>query len=331
MGHDLIWSSVSWNNRREEDSIDGIRIIREQSNIIAHLMVPMILRFISPDVIVDDMGHAVPWGSENFTKAPGTVMFYHLHRRSLPGQVSLPLRFLISGTEAAYPLIYRRWTFVTDSNQASTDLKNLGIGSDRIFEIPLGVDERWHLNNQKTEFPSLVYFGGMRDYKRPWESLYVLRDVLKHYKNSMLYVIGSGPAETRVQETATKLKISDSVRMMGRVSDEALRQIVSSCWINIHSSVTEGFGLSILEASAAGTPTIAYNVPGVSETVVNYRNGILVPNGDRHLLSEAAFRILNSYPGTWVSSSREIAQTFTWNRTAEMWEKHLQDVAYGKK
>ncbi|CAC11850.1 hypothetical protein [Thermoplasma acidophilum] len=63
--------------------------------------------------------------------------------------------------------------------------------------------------------------------------------------------------------------------------------------MNVHTSVTEGWGLSTLEASAAGTPTVSYDVLGVSDAIEDGINGIKVKNDDRKGPSDAAFQILN--------------------------------------
>lgn len=80
----------------------------------------------------------------------------------------------------------------------------------------------------------------------------------------------------------------DRITFTGRVTDEVLASPVSESWLNIHTSVTEGWGYSLIEASAAGTPTVAYSGLGVNDTVEDGINGIKVKNGDRKALSDAA-------------------------------------------
>ena len=91
------------------------------------------------------------------------------------------------------------------------------------------------------------------------------------------------------------------------------------------SSVTEGWGISIIEASSAGTPTVAFKVPGVSDSVENGLNGITVENGNRQSLTEAALEILRN-PEKWWSSSVEVAKKYSWDKTAELWEKLIKEI-----
>ena len=165
----------------------------------------------------------------------------------------------------------------------------------------------------------------MRKYKRPLEVLYLLKILIEKLNNLKLFIIGKGPEESSMKQLTYELKLQNYVEFKGRVSSKELSVIVSSSWLNIHTSVTEGWGLSILEASAAGTPTVAYDVPGVRDSVENGQNGIKVKDGDRKALADAAFSILNN-PNRWWSSSVKVAQKYSWDKTAQLWDKLITEI-----
>ncbi|MDS0256822.1 glycosyltransferase family 4 protein [Thermoplasmatales archaeon AK] len=121
------------------------------------------------------------------------------------------------------------------------------------------------------------------------------------------------------------MNLQDNVTFTGRISDKEVAEIVSSSWLNIHTSLTEGWGISIIEAAAAGTPTVAFRVPGVSESVENGYNGITVPDGNRMALVNAALQILHD-PQRWWLSSPEVAKKYSWDKTAELWDKLLIEI-----
>ena len=56
-----------------------------------------------------------------------------------------------------------------------------------------------------------------------------------------------------------------------------------------------------------------------------YGNGILVQNGDRNALANAALAILKD-PKKWWFSSTEVAKKYSWDRTAELWENLISEV-----
>ncbi len=327
-GNELKWFSVKADSLPSSEIYSGIRVIRLPTNVSAHILVPTILKRQDYDVVVDDMGHAVPWGSENFYKTKGTVFFHHLHRRSLKGQVSPLFRFLISGVETLYPFIYRNWTFVTESNSSLDDLVSMGIKREKIVKILPGLNQDNFWEFDKTEHPSIVYFGGLRDYKRPWEIVLILKDLLKVRRDIHLYLVGTGPALEKVKQISRKNRITENITFTGRLSEMDLKKVVGRAWVNIHSSVTEGFGFSIIEASALGTPTVAYDVPGVNEAVENGKNGILCSDGDREEMLQAIFKIIDGSANEWTANSIQTVRKYSWDETARRWENHLYGLCH---
>ena len=119
-----------------------------------------------------------------------------------------------------------------------------------------------------------------------------------------------------------------SVKILGKVSDAERVDILSSSWVNVHTSITEGWGYSIMEASASGVPTVAYQVPGVVDAISPGVNGELVESGNVKALANAILANLDS-PLSMVESSRKYAELFSWDRAAENWAKHLKNTAEG--
>jgi len=107
----------------------------------------------------------------------------------------------------------------------------------------------------------------------------------------LLRVVGDGPELSHVQEYAKKLGIEKKIDFMGSRNDVPV--ILASSDIFILSSDWEGFPISIIEAMRAGLPIIASNVGGISEAVIENRNGYMVPRGDAELLSRAIRLLLS--------------------------------------
>ncbi len=321
-GHQIIILTGGWKGRKSVESLHGIEIHRFGKKFAPHFAAPVFLLKYHYDLVVNDLGHAVPWIVSTIMNKHNVVFFRHLHARSLPGQVSSLLAKVITAIEKCYFIIYHNTVFVTESTTSKNDLLKMGIKEEKIIMNPPGVNLNLFHRAAKTQNPSLVYFGGMREYKRPQESLFLLKDLLERIKPIYLFIIGSGPEEPNLRKLASELNLQNYAIFKGRVSDTELSNIVASSWLNVHTSVTEGWGLTILEASATGTPTVAYDVPGVRDTVENGLNGIKVRDGDRKGLSDAAFLILSD-PEKWWSSSIEVAKKYSWDKTSELWEKLL--------
>lgn len=324
-GHTVILIAASWKGCKSIENYQGIEIHRIGKNFGPHLALPVLLLRHNFDLIVNDLGHAVPWFFSTILNKHNIVFFRHLHARSLNGQVNPIIARFITAIEKCYFILYHDSVFITESNTSRDDLQKLGINEEKIIMNPPGVDRTLFHPIPKLKYPTLVYFGGMRKYKRPQEVLYLLKTLNGKLSNLKLFIIGKGPEESSMKQLTYELKLQNYVEFKGRVSSKELSVIVSSSWLNIHTSVTEGWGLSILEASAAGTPTVAYDVPGVRDSVENGQNGIKVKDGDRKALADAAFSILNN-PNRWWSSSVKVAQKYSWDKTAQLWDKLITEI-----
>ena len=324
-GNKIILLTGGWKNCKTIEHLNGIEIHRHGKNIGPHILAPVFLLKYHFDLVVNDLGHAIPWFSPSILNKYSIVFFHHLHARSLPGQVKPILAKFITAIERCYFILYHDTVFVTESTTSKNDLLSLGIKKDKIKMIPPGVDHNLFHPAAKYKYPSLVYFGGMRKYKRPQEILYLLNNLLEKLNDLKLFIIGTGPEEQSMKELTKECNIQNSVEFKGRISNEELSNIVASSWLNVHTSVTEGWGFSIMEASSAGTPTVAYDVPGIRDAVDDGQNGVKVEYGNREALTDAALSILTD-PERWWSSSVKVAQKYSWDKTSELWLKLFKEV-----
>ncbi len=113
-----------------------------------------------------------------------------------------------------------------------------------------------------------------------------------------------------------------NIDFVGRVNYETLAKLIRESWVNLHFSVTEGWGYSILESSASGTPTVAFKVPGVVDTIKEGYNGYLL-NDINDFKDKILYIIKNEE--MFSENSRKFAENFSWDRTSEMWYKMLDN------
>ena len=324
-GHKIILLTGGWKGCKSIENFQGIEIHRFGENLAPHLLAPFFLLKYHFDLVVNDLGHAVPWFSSTILNKHNIAFFRHLHARSLPGQVKPIIAKFITAIEKCYFILYHDTIFVTESSTSKSDLIKLGISDNKIVMNSPGVDSNLFKPVAKTQFSTIVYFGGMRRYKRPQVSILLLKRIIDRFGDIRLIIIGSGPEEGTLKKLSTKLGLQESISFKGRVSTEELSGIVASSWLNVHTSITEGWGYSILEASAAGTPTVAYEVPGVRDAIVNGINGIKVDDGNLDALTDAALSILRN-PEKWWSSSVRMAKKYSWDKTAELWDNLFDRV-----
>jgi glycosyltransferase involved in cell wall biosynthesis len=105
--------------------------------------------------------------------------------------------------------------------------------------------------------------------------------------NLPLIVAGEGPEEVKLKRMS-----GPSVRFVGRVSDDDLRELMRSCRALIFPGV-EDFGLVPVEAMACGAPVVAFAAGGALETVLPNRTGIFFREQSVESLKDALMLLEN--------------------------------------
>ncbi len=323
IGFDIHLASVNQGNMKAYEEIEGIKIHRSKSNIKAHISVRKTIRDINPDIIIDDMAHVVPWLSASVSKKPVIVFFHHLHARTLQGQVSKPMAFALKRIEKMYKIFYRDSIFITESETSANDLETLGIKPGNIRRILPGVDHALFKPAKKTDACSLVYFSGMRNYKRPWLAVEAFDKAKELYPDASIKVIGAGPSLNSTIEAAKRSVYTKDISFMGRISAEEVSANVSSSWVNLQTSMAEGFGVSMLEAAACGTPTIAIKAPGVSEIVERFHFGKTIESMEEF---DEAFKDVCENIGKFSEEAYKSAMAFSWDACASEWASTIRSA-----
>ena len=137
-------------------------------------------------------------------------------------------------------------------------------------------------------------------------------------ENVVLVVAGEGPARGRLTADADRLGIADSIRFLGRVSEDELVSCYRAADVCIVPSVAlEGFGLVVLEALASGTPVVVSEVGGLPEAVASLDRRLVVPARDADALAERLRAALDeSVPLPERATCRTFAERFSWDDVA---------------
>jgi glycosyltransferase involved in cell wall biosynthesis len=112
------------------------------------------------------------------------------------------------------------------------------------------------------------------------------------------------------------------------VGEERKRELLRETWVHVLTSPKEGWGISNLEAAACGTPSVASDSPGLRESVVAGRTGLLVPHGEVPALVGALRTLLTDAPlrERLGRQAREFAEGFSWDASAVAVEAYLDKV-----
>ena len=108
----------------------------------------------------------------------------------------------------------------------------------------------------------------------------------------------------------------DSVRLLGRVSEEDKWRLYDSADVLLFGSTLEGFGLVIAEAQSRGVPVVAAAGTATREALVDGETGLLVPP-DAEAFAGAVRELLDEERRAAMGErAREFARRFDWDACA---------------
>ena len=194
-----------------------------------------------------------------------------------------------------FGILYGKEKFITISESTKEDLKGEGIRERNVEIIPMGIEQRTLSKlPKKTEFPTLVYFGGLRRMKRVEDQLEAVNILRKEFPKIKFYILGrkSGLYYEFLKRKAFEIGVDNYVEFVGFLPEEKRDELIQRSWVNLGTSVKEGWGLVVNEANALGTPTVAYNVKGYRDSLKHYKNGLLTITKTPDSLATGAKRLL---------------------------------------
>lgn len=108
-----------------------------------------------------------------------------------------------------------------------------------------------------------------------------------------LKIVGESHGFADVEEKLKKLS-GGHIEMTGRISDEKMYELLGCAKGFIALAKDEDFGMTLVEAQAAGVPVIAYNGGGYKESVIDGKTGIFVNSTDEKTLENAVKKLINT-------------------------------------
>jgi len=134
---------------------------------------------------------------------------------------------------------------------------------------------------------------------------------LREKRDARLIIIGEGPQRHELEELRDRLGLADVVDFHGYMPDPV--SIVGGADVFVLSSHSEGQGIVLLEAMAAGTPIVATDCPsGPRELLQDGEAGLLVPVGDPEAMADAIDRLLSDdgLRNTLIETGRKRVEQF---------------------
>jgi glycosyltransferase involved in cell wall biosynthesis len=264
------------------------------------------------DALVE-IWNGVPWFSPVWCRRPRIVMLHHVHGpmwgQMLPGPLASVGRVVESRLA---PPLYRRSRTVTPSDATREELLELGFRPERVHAFPNGVDPFFSPGGTRTAQPSIVSVGRLAPVKRFELVIDAAIEARRTVPDLTLTIIGEGPERSALEQRIAAAGATGWITLPGRVDREDLVDHYRRAWLVASGSLAEGWGLSLTEGAACGTPAVATDIRGHRSSVVADVTGLLV-EPDRLGVTIADLLTDHSHRERLAMAALSRARSLTWD------------------
>lgn len=203
-------------------------------------------------------------------------------------------------------------------------------GDRGLHLVYTGVD-RASFSAPFSEKDYILYFGRIDPYTKGIDLLLKAFASMCGRSGSLRLVLagrGSPERQREVADLCHGLGISDRVDLRGGVSAEEKALLFGGALFTCMPSRYEGWGITAIEASAAGKAVVGTDIPGLADAVRDGETGLLVPPEDVGALAAAMWRLADepALRRRLGKAGREWAERFTWDRVAEEQERAYEQA-----
>jgi glycosyltransferase involved in cell wall biosynthesis len=271
-----------------------------------------------PGEALVEIWNGMPFFSPLWYRGPRVVFLHHVHAEMW--RMVLP-RWLARVGETVErrlaPPLYRRSRVVTLSASSREEIVGmLRIPPDQVSVALPGVEPRFAPGGRRDAEPLVVAVGRLVPVKRFDVLIESLVAVRRHHPSLRAVIIGEGYERPALEALAARHHAEGWLSLPGRLADDEVVEWYRRAWLVASTSQREGWGMTLTEAGACGTPAVASDIAGHRDAVVDGRTGLLVDGAEA--ATEAMIRLLgdDALRTRFGRAALERSRWFTWDATA---------------
>ncbi len=299
---------------------DGYQVTRREGrySIFPRTLLSGVLGRLGRGDGLVEIWNGMPFLSPLWAKCPRIVFLHHVHaemwKMVLPRGLA-EVGYAVEHTLA--PPIYKRSRIVTLSPSSKSEIVHrLGIPATQVTVCPPGVESRFSPGAMRSDVPLVVAVGRLVPVKRFELMIEVLLKLKQRIPDLQAIIAGEGYERSMLEELIRKGDAESWISLPGYVDDAGLVDLYRKAWVVASTSLREGWGMTITEAGACGTPAVASRISGHRDAVVDGESGVLfdtldeMGNSLHSVLTDEVFRKRLSMGAVDFSSQ------FSWDTTA---------------
>ncbi len=230
---------------------------------------------------------------------------------------------------------------VVPSNAVKRDLLDCvtGVPSDKVRVVPWGISENYRnpISDEKKQEVILKYglppkfvlhVGRMEPKKNVMQLIeaFFAATAVKKLPHRLVLAGPNGWGIKNLDKIITELGLKEKVYQIGFVAEEDMPALYSLASVLCFPSITEGFGLPLLEAMNCGTPVVSSNIKSIKEVTAEI--GLFSEVGNLPSLRENLETILTDeeLSNSLSEKGKQHAKNFTWRRHTESMMKIYEEA-----
>lgn len=295
-GASVTWFSGSFSNSKEEEIVEGVRVLRKGSHYSVHLFA--FINYLSgrlgkPDIVIDSF-HFLPFFSPLYVrKAKIIALINEVAGRVWFSNIFFPIALIGFLIEPLFFILYRKNQFITSSESTKNELTRFGIIPGKINMVNHGITiKKVKSEIVKEKDPTIIFLGRVSKDKGIKDAIEAFNKLSKRIKNLKFWIVGKEEKEGYLDESIKNSEFKSQIKFFNYVDEEKKFELLKRAWVLIHPSKKEGWGLNVIEAASQGTPTVGYNTEGLRDSIVDGKTGLL-SDSNPESLSDKIFKLIS--------------------------------------
>lgn len=165
------------------------------------------------------------------------------------------------------------------------------IGKTKCIYIPNVIDNL-PKNTSNLKHNNLINVGRLEQEKDQSTLIDIFKEVKKEIKDAKLYIIGDGSLKEKLNNKIKEYNLEDSIFLLGFLSKKEMEKYLLDSKIFVMTSITESFGIVLIEAMSYKIPCIAFDTADGARNLLNNKNGILVSNRSKETMIKDLIALL---------------------------------------
>jgi len=318
IGHDVHVVTIQKGELPEKNIEEGFYIhrvswkkIKVFGNILFSIKILKKLKDINPDIVhVEGLWIGIPgYLAKKILKIP-YVVTGHGSDVYLQSKLLLNLR--------SKPVLKSADAVIALTENMKKEMEN--ICKKNVFVVPNGINLKEFENLSKIQNIKkehrILFVGSLVSIKGIRYLIESMKMIRNKYSNAQLVIVGDGTDKYKLEKLVIELDLCNCVSFVGKVPNHKIAQYMIESDIFVLPSLSEGFGIVLLEAMASGLPIVASNVGGIPSLIQNGVNGFLVdPKNPEKIAEKVLFLFNNEDIMIKISkNNKKIVENYDWGK-----------------